>query len=161
MGPLTSDIPEGSRVLLDSVSIVYYIEHNPRYDAAASEIMHRVYGGDLSAVASVLTMTEILISAYKIGDIRTARQVRSALERMPNLELVDVDAIIADRAAELRAKHNLRTPDAIHVATALESGMDWIVSNDRRLRRVEAEGIRVWLFDDHLDDGTAASSSDT
>lgn len=161
MGPLTADIPDGSRVLLDAVSIVYYIEHNPRYDAAASEIMERVYRGALSAVASVLAMTEILVPAYKVGDIRSARQVRSALERIPNLEIVEVDAIIADRAAELRAKHNLRTPDAIHVATAVESGMEWIVSNDRKLRRVEAEGIQVWLFDDHVDGGTAVSASDS
>jgi uncharacterized protein len=161
MGRLTSDIPDGSRVLLDSVSIVYYIEQNPRYEAAASEIIHRVYGGALSAVASVLAITEILIPAYKVGDLRAARQVRSALERIPNLEIVEVDAGIADLAAQLRAKHNLRTADAIHVATALESGMDWIVSNDRMLRRVEAEGIRVWLFDDHLDSATTAPSSDS
>jgi hypothetical protein len=24
------------------------------------------------------------------------------------------------------------------------------VTNDRRLKRVEAEGIRVWLFDEHV-----------
>jgi predicted nucleic acid-binding protein len=53
-------------------------------------------------------------------------------------------------AARLRAQYNLRTPDALHVATARNEGAEWLVTNDHRLRRVEAEGIRVWLFDDHV-----------
>lgn len=150
MGSLTSDIPNGSRVLLDSVSIVYYIEHNPRYDAAASEIMQRVYDGGLSAAVSVLALTEILVPAYRAGDARSARQVRSALHRIPNLEFVEVNQTIADIAARLRAAHSLRTPDAIHAATALRASVDWIISNDKTFRRVEPEGVRVWLFDEHL-----------
>lgn len=150
MGSLTSGIPDGSRVLLDSAAIVYFIEHNPRYDAAASEVFERVSAGRLLAHASVLAVTEVLVPAYRVGNQRAARRVRSALERIPNLEIVPVNAEVADLAARLRAAHNLRTPDAIHVATALDASADCIVTNDHRLRRVEAEGIRVWIFDDHV-----------
>ncbi|HEX6373393.1 MAG TPA: type II toxin-antitoxin system VapC family toxin [Longimicrobium sp.] len=150
MGPLTAAVPDGSRILLDSVSIVYYIERNPRYFAAASEWMERVDAGRLSAAASVLLLSEVLVPAYRAGSPAAARQARAALERLPNFELVDVTAAVADAAARLRAVHNLRTPDALHVATALNEGAEWIITNDHRLRRVEAEGIRVWLFDDHV-----------
>lgn len=150
---LTAEIRDGSRILLDSASIVYYIERHPRYLPAAAEIMERVDAGRLQALASVLVLTEVLVPAYAANDARSARQVRSALERFPNLEVTAIDADIADVAARARAKHNLRTPDAIHIATALQGRADWIVTNDRRLRRVEAEGIRVWLFDDHVNTG--------
>lgn len=150
MGPLTAAVPDGSRILLDSVSIVYYIERNPRYFAAASEWMERVNAGRLTAAASTLLLAEVLVPAYRAGKPAAARQARAALERIPNFELLEVTAAVSDLAARLRAEHNLRTPDALHVATALNEGAQWIVTNDHRLRRVEAEGIRVWLFDDHV-----------
>ena len=150
MGSLTSGVPDGSRILLDSVSIVYYIERNPRYFAAASEWMERVNAGRLTACASALLLAEVLVPAYRAGRPAAARQARAALERIPNFEMVDVSAAVSDVAARLRAEHNLRTPDALHVATALDEGAEWVVTNDHRLRRLEAEGIRVWIFDDHV-----------
>ena len=150
MGRVTSGVPDGSRILLDSVSIVYYLERNPRYFAAAAEWMERVNAGRLTAAASVLLLAEVLVPAYRARNPAAARQARAALERVPNLELVEVTAGVSDVAARLRAEHNLRTPDALHVATALREGAGWLVTNDRRLQRVEAEGIQVWLFDDHV-----------
>jgi predicted nucleic acid-binding protein len=150
MGSLTSGVPDGSRILLDSVSIVYYIERNPRYFAAAAEWMERVNTGRLTAVASALLLAEVLVPAYRGGNAAAARKARAALERIPNFELLEVTAGVADVAARLRAQHNLRTPDALHVSTALNEGAGWLVTNDARLRRVEAEGIRVWLFDEHV-----------
>jgi predicted nucleic acid-binding protein len=150
MGRVTSGVPDGSRILLDSVSIVYYLERNPRYFAAAAEWMERVNDGRLTAAASVLLLAEVLVPAYRARNPAAARQARAALERVPNLELVEVTAGVSDVAARLRAEHNLRTPDALHVATALREGAGWLVTNDRRLQRVEAAGIQVWLFDDHV-----------
>ena len=150
MGSLTSGVPDGSRILLDSVSIVYYLERNPRYFAAAAEWMERVNAGRLTAVASALLLAEVLVPAYRAGKPAAARQARAALERIPNFELVDATPAVSDVAARLRAEHNLRTPDALHVATALNEEVDWVVTNDARLRRIEAEGLRVWLFDEHV-----------
>jgi predicted nucleic acid-binding protein len=41
------------------------------------------------------------------------------------------------RAAEIRARHGLRTPDAIMVATAIESGATLAVTNDDAWRKVK------------------------
>lgn len=150
MGSLTSAVPDGSRILLDSVSVVYYLERNATYFALAAEWMERVNAGRLTAAASVLLLSEVLVPAYRAGKPAAARQARSALERIPNFEIVEVDAAVSDAAARLRAEYSLRMPDALQVATALNEGAGWLVTNDHRLRRVEAEGINVWLFDDHL-----------
>lgn len=48
---------------------------------------------------------------------------------------------------ELRATYNLRTPDAIQVATALQEGARYLVTNDTRLAVVP--GIIVLVLD-HL-----------
>jgi predicted nucleic acid-binding protein len=144
----TTPIPGRATVLLDTPAFVYHAEDHPRHYAAADALFERLRTGDLQGYASALVLTELLVPYYRGGDAATARALASTVHAFPNLTLVPVSGRIADRAAELRARHGLHTPDAVHVATAIEHGAAWLVTNDHRLRRVETEGIRVWLFDE-------------
>ncbi len=54
--------------------------------------------------------------------------------------------MIADTAAELRARFRLRTPDALQLATAIETGCGAFLTNDHASRRVT--DIRVLILDD-------------
>lgn len=47
-----------------------------------------------------------------------------------------IDMAILEIAAELRASYRLKTPDAIHAATALYLGAVMFVTNDAGFRRV-------------------------
>lgn len=140
----------GERLLLDSVALVYLLERNPRFGQLAHSVMTRVVNEEVKAIISSIVFAELLVFPYKKADVAAAQTMRAFVQRLAGESLHDVTAEIADRAAVLRAKYNLRTPDAIHVATGLMGQANWIVTNDRRLRRVEAEGIRVWLFEEHL-----------
>lgn len=81
------------------------------------------------------------------------RAVVSAVRALPNLDLAEPTEKTAVAAARLRTQHHLRMPDAVHVATGIESRAAWFVTSDRRLLRVEREGIRVWLFGEHTGEG--------
>jgi len=52
------------------------------------------------------------------------------------------DDRIFDRASRLRAGYGLKTPDALHLATALHYGCDELWTNDGRLK-LAAGGIAV------------------
>lgn len=136
-------------MLLDSVAIIYFLNQSPPYIDAASEIFARVDAGELSAVASVLALAEVLVEPFRSGDVERARAISAELHGYPNLRLREVDAAVAERAADLRGRLNLRTPDAVHVATGLLEGAQWFVTNDLKLRRIQTEGIQPWFFDDH------------
>lgn len=56
-----------------------------------------------------------------------------------------VTTAVFDRAAELRAHHNIRTPDAIHLAAALIHGCDEFWTNDDRLSAAAGD-VRVRNF---------------
>jgi len=58
--------------------------------------------------------------------------------------LAEIDAATIERATELRARHALRTPDAIHVATALERYSDLLLTGDAALAKCTE--IRVELI---------------
>jgi predicted nucleic acid-binding protein len=59
------------------------------------------------------------------------------LAKYPNLAWVDADFGIANRAAELRARYGLKTPDALHAATAIDAGVTGFVTNDAEYGRVQ------------------------
>jgi predicted nucleic acid-binding protein len=50
-------------------------------------------------------------------------------------------------AASLRADHGLRTPDAIHGATAIITRSSGILTNDKQLKVLAKVGLFIWLFD--------------
>lgn len=61
-----------------------------------------------------------------------AEQYRDILTTAPGIELFDVTSAIAEQAAVLRAKYNVRTPDAIQLATCIE----YFLTNDNGLKAV-------------------------
>jgi predicted nucleic acid-binding protein len=143
-----SRIPSGARVQLDTPTFVYHAEENSPYFPAADELFTRVHAGDLTAFTSALVLTELLVPYYRGNASELAGSMISALRDLPNLTFNPVDSHVAVRAAKLRARYNLHTPEAVHVATAVENGAQWFITDDHRLRRVESEGLRVWLFDE-------------
>ncbi len=128
---------------LDTSAFIYFVERHPRYVRLAREIFRRIDGGQLVGRSSVITLTETLTLPKRTADAALERGYRLMLFESRNLQLLDVNAAIADSAADLRARHNLRTPDAIQIATALAAGCEAFLTNDRDLRRVEALSILV------------------
>ncbi|MEP7294186.1 MAG: PIN domain-containing protein [Chloroflexota bacterium] len=57
-----------------------------------------------------------------------------------------INTAIASRAAQLRAQYNLKTPDALQAAAALEMGCNAFLTNDAGLKRVS--GISVLMIDE-------------
>lgn len=142
-----ADIPSGSLVLLDTVALIYYFEEHARHGSAAELVLKRIENDEIKGVLSSLVFTELLVPLYRAGDESKAERLLDRLRGFHNLSVVDLNPGIAARAAQLRAAHGLRTPDAIHAATALQSGADGIISNDSGFRRLGNE-IKIWLFDD-------------
>ena len=78
---------------------------------------------------------------YRERDGRTASAFEQALTEGGGLLLIDMDRDQLRTAAQLRARHSLRTPDALQLAAALSAGCSAFVTNDRKIPTVS--GLRV------------------
>ena len=136
------------KVGLDTSVFLYHVEANPRYVELAHSVFTWVEGPTGSAVTSVITMLELLVQPYRTLDRHGVGRFYALLSTYPRLEWMGVTLEIADRAARLRAKHNLRTPDALQAATAIACGATGFISNDFAFRRVR--DLDVVLLDDLL-----------
>jgi predicted nucleic acid-binding protein len=65
------------------------------------------------------------------------------------LEIIELSFVIADTAARLRAEYKLKTPDAIILATALNTNSKYFLTNDQHFISIgEKENIAVLLLDE-------------
>jgi predicted nucleic acid-binding protein len=58
-------------------------------------------------------------------------------------EIAALSRAIVDRATELRARHQFKTPDAIHLAAAVVTHCEVFLTNDHRLDRFPDMAIEV------------------
>ena len=90
-----------------------------------------------------------MTGAKKAADNEMLLRYGHILSEFPNLTLHDVDMRVIEKMSDLRAAYGLKTPDAIHVATALLHGAQAFVTNNAGLKRVNE--IDVLVLEDYVE----------
>jgi len=135
-----------SRLYIDASPLIYFVERNPAYVDRVRAIIEQVDAGSLEGVSSVMVLTEVLAHPIRLKESGIQRAYHRILRNSTNFRLIPLQESTAVEAANFRAHYNLRTPDALHIATALEAGCEAFLTNDHALRRVSE--IRALVLDD-------------
>ena len=125
-----------TRLGLDTVPFIYFVEARPPQFALVEAIIQHIDRGDFEGFTSVITLAEVLVHPFLHNDLVLQQEYRRLLLNSRNFETVGISAAIAEQAAELRARHRLLTPDALQIAVALDKGCQAFLTNDRLLKRV-------------------------
>jgi len=133
-------------IALDTSVWIYHFEGSAAHGRTADSVLEAVSEGRVAAVASELVLLELLVAPLKKGAQDVADEIELTLLHFPHLQLAPVTRAVLVRAAEIRARYGLRTPDAVMVATAIESGATLSVTNDSAWRKVRE--IEVVLLQD-------------
>jgi predicted nucleic acid-binding protein len=143
VGSLT--LPASGLVGVDSQIVIYAVEPHPVYGPFLLPLWAAVQSGTLSVLASDLVLMEVLVGPLKASDgTRVAAFEQFVVQ--PGFQIEPITQTILRRAADLRATSRLRTPDAIHAATALVIGCRMFLTNDRDFQKVR--GLPVAILDD-------------
>lgn len=137
-----------ARLGLDTSIFIYHIQVDSPFSAIAGQAIDRLKLGSVTGVTSILTLTELLVKPYQMERQDFAVRYEALVRAIPNLAIIDTGAEVARRAAKLRADYQLRTADAVQVASALEHGATAFVTNNLRLRRVTQ--LAVILLADYV-----------
>jgi predicted nucleic acid-binding protein len=134
MGSLT--LPASGRIYVDSNCVIYSVEKITPYDGLLDVLWAEVTAGRLSAVSSQLSLLETLVKPIRIGDTKLESDYRAFLLESRGVEILPIDLAVLTRAARIRAETGLKTPDAVHAATAIECGAALFVTNDPAFSKV-------------------------
>ena len=144
MGSLT--LPLAGPVYADAQVFIYSVEKHPVYAAIVRPLWEAVSRGEIDVVTSELTLMETLVGPLKRGDAALAEDYERFLAS-PGIRLAPLTAPILRAAAGLRATMtSLRTPDALHAATANAAGCSLLITNDNGFRRL-SNPVIIFLDD--------------
>ncbi|MFA7241803.1 MAG: type II toxin-antitoxin system VapC family toxin [Sulfuricellaceae bacterium] len=125
------------RVYLDACVVIYLIENVASFSELTRQFLAR--NGDAILCVSPLVRMEVIVKPLR----ESASVLVSDYEDfLATQRWLVIDDSIFDRALQLRARHGLKTPDALHLATALHHGCVEIWTNDERLNKA-AGGMAV------------------
>ena len=145
---LRTSLARHHRIALDTSIFIYHLEANAKYLALTDCFFSWLESDASAAVTSVITMTELLVKPYRESDDETVDKCYTLLSTYPNLEWMSPTLEIAVLAAEIRAIHRLRTPDALQAATALHTNATAFITNDSVFQRIS--DLDVLILDDFV-----------
>ena len=126
----------GKLVFLDTSPLIYFIEGHSQYQQKLKELFVLNDKGNFRFVSSVITLLEVLVKPLKEKENKIVDQYKTILTNAEGIDIFDITIPITIKAAKLRAKYNIRTPDALQVATAIEQRAEYFLTNDLRLKPV-------------------------
>ncbi len=129
--------------------MIYHLEDVRPYADLTEEILGLIARGTVQALISTIVVAELLVKPFESGDSERIGSCERFLLSLPNVEFVAPDYAVAREAARIRAKHRLRTPDAIFLATASVREAA-LVTNDRALKRIRPAPCPVVILDDFV-----------
>jgi predicted nucleic acid-binding protein len=124
------------RVLIDTSVWIYHFEQNPQLAAPAGLVIESLEAGKFRGIASELTLLELTVRPLQLGRQDVADDYEVLLGYFPNLELQPISREVLMEAAGIRARHRLRAPDAIQIATGVKYGATLAVTNDDAWRNL-------------------------
>lgn len=141
MGTLT--LPTSGSVYVDANALIYRVENVQPYLAAMQPLWNALDAGTQAVVTSELSLLEVLVKPIQQGNVLLQQLFEGTLYGTPGLTCLPITRQILESAAQLRATAGLKTPDAIHAATALLAGCTLFVTNDPAFRRVSSLNVAI------------------
>ncbi|MDO8515071.1 MAG: PIN domain-containing protein [bacterium] len=129
-----NELLKAHRVALDSMIFIYLLERNEKYFSLVNIIFELLEKGKITGTTSIISPLEVL-SSPKLSPDQISLYGRFFKEEQ-NLVTHELNWLITDFAAEIRRNYNLRTPDAIQLATAKLAGANMFISNDEIYKKI-------------------------
>jgi predicted nucleic acid-binding protein len=140
-------VPSSGQVYFDANPVIYSVEKHPVYGPLLEPLWQAAKANAIEIVSSELVLMETLIGPYKAKDAALAAAYEQLFQQ-PQTALFPITLSILREAALLRASAKLKTPDALHGATAQRAGCILLVTNDIGFRGVLS--VPTVILDDLL-----------
>lgn len=131
------------RLYLDANIIISCIEGEaPARDPLLKRIGKIETSTESVLLTSLLSRLECRVKPLRDNDAALLNTYECFFSRR-RLHVADISATVIERATELRARHGVRTPDAIHLATAWVEQADVFLTGDKSLTRCNEVRVEI------------------
>ena len=124
-------------VFLDTAPLIYFIEGHSVFQQQLRKLFLLNDHGYFKFLTSTITLLEVSVKPLRAGDLETAEKYKKILTNSEGINILEINDSIAFKAAGIRAKYNIHTPDALQIATSFEGAADYFLTNDFRLKSIK------------------------
>ncbi len=128
-------LPSSGVVYVDTSVVIYTLEGNPDYYSLLQPLWLKFQLNEIEIVSSELILMEALVVPLRNANNTLVAQYEELL-LSSEMQLIPITQSILRQGANLRATTSLKTPDAIHAATALSARCNQFLTNDKGFRNV-------------------------
>jgi uncharacterized protein len=123
-------------VYLDANCVIYLVELNPIWGPKLLTRIAALRDGGSQIAVGDLARTECLAQPFLKGNAAVIADFQAFFSSV-NVDVLPLTAAVCERAAQVRAasQFQLKVPDCLHLATAIEHGCELFLTNDVALRR--------------------------
>lgn len=126
----------GDRIYLDTNTWIYALEGFSEFRSDLTLLFEQMQAGTFTGITSELTLAELLVKPCQDKDQAQQARYKKAISNRKNFFIVPVLRDLLIDAAAVRARTQLKLPDAIHAATALQANCTTFLTNDRQLKKL-------------------------
>ena len=128
-------------IAFDSNVFIYVLDEHPEFFASSRDALNKA--ATEPTVISALVYTETL-SKLSGQTFKESLQWLNLICQRGQITVMPIDINLATLAAQLRSSHKqLKTPDAIHLATAIAKNAGTLFTNDRKLANIAKGYLKV------------------
>lgn len=128
---------------LDTVIFIYLLEEHPKFLPKVERALRRIQEGRDEGVFSCIGMIELMTGPKQKGRLELAARYRELLSTFLHLTIWGITENIIEISSDLRSRYGITTPDAIHLATAINADAEYFLTNDRALKRVKEVKVKM------------------
>lgn len=129
-----------SRVYLDACAIIYLIEGAHPVQQAVRRKLSQCHATAL--ITSRLSRLECRVLPLKNNDTALLSTYDSFFSKV-GMSISELTASVIERATEIRVSYGFKTPDALHLASAIEEKADFFITGDSKLARCKEIRVEV------------------
>ena len=126
-----------TRVGIDANVLIYLVEDRGLWAERAEELFTEIEKRHIAPICSALVATELLQHPLRQGNERMVQEYQRILFTESEIQFVNITIPVAVHAATLAAQYRLKTPDAVHLACALEGGATAFVTADKGIKGIK------------------------
>ncbi len=135
------------RIYLDANAIIAVLEFPANVPQLIDQVMIPIAREKITGIASRLTLAECMVKPLRQNDAAARQLFENFLLRGP-IQLFSIFNEILDQATVIRAKYGFHLLDAIHLATAVTTKCDAIISDDLEWQKFP--GLPIYDFNHFL-----------
>lgn len=123
------------KIALDTNIFICALNKKDLRHKVCLQVLEQINQKNIIAFISTIVLEEFFVKIYKLNKQKEVGYFLDFITMGGLTPIIDVSKKIALRAAKIRAEFNLKGPDALHLASAIEVRAKTFITTDKRLPR--------------------------